>query len=235
MSIKTGTANATRGLICVMAVVVLAVGELLATGGSAAAGEQKEKNGWIALFDGQTLNGWKANEDPKAFTVENGMIVAHGVRCHLFYEGTVENHNFKNFHFKADVMTTTGANSGIFFHTGFQASGWPGKGYEAQVNSSHSDWRKSGSLWGVSDVKEKMTQDGKWFQYEIIVQGKRITLKIDGKTPVEYEEPPNVVPPKDRPERKLSSGTFALQSHPPIPGVGTGMVCFRNILVRPLP
>jgi len=238
MHIRSYGVNATTRLVLVVTVALLATGALIATGASAAASKKKGKkaeNGWIALFDGKTLNGWKANEDPKMFTVENGTIVAHGARCHLFYEGPVENHNFKNFHFRADVMTTTGANSGIFFHTAFQESGWPGKGYEAQVNSSHTDWRRSGSLWGVNDVKETLTTDGKWFQLEIIVQGNHIALRIDGKTAVEYDEPANVVPPKDRPERKLSSGTFALQSHPPIKDVGTGIVYFKNIAVRPLP
>src|SRR4028118_1789500 len=91
---------------------------------------------WISLFDGASLANWKASEHPSTFSVENGMIVVHGPRAHLFYEGPVMNHRFKNFEFKASVMTTKGSNSGIFFHTAYQETDWPSKGYEVQVNNT---------------------------------------------------------------------------------------------------
>ena len=102
------------------------------------------EDGWICLFDGKSLDGWKVSENPDSFKVEDGQIVAFGPRGHLFYDGDVENHNFKNFHFKADVMTTPGSNSGLYFHTKYQDSGWPSAGYEAQVNNTHSDPKKTG-------------------------------------------------------------------------------------------
>src|SRR5579872_4315063 len=91
-------------------------------------------DGWINLFDGQSFTGWKASEHPGTFTIADGMIVVFGERAHLFYEGPVANHNFKNFEFKAKVMTTPGSNSGMFIHTDYQEEGWPSKGYEIQVN-----------------------------------------------------------------------------------------------------
>src|SRR5215204_2010776 len=80
---------------------------------------------WIPLFDGKSLTNWRASENPATFTVENGTIVVHGPRAHLFYEGPVMNHQFKNFELKARVMTTPGSNSGIFFHTAFLDNNWP--------------------------------------------------------------------------------------------------------------
>jgi hypothetical protein len=68
---------------------------------------------WVSLFDGQTLTGWRASENPATFRVENGEIVVHGPRAHLFYDGPVMNHDFRDFELTADVMTRTGANSGI--------------------------------------------------------------------------------------------------------------------------
>ena len=65
------------------------------------------KSGWVSLFDGKTLNGWKISEHPETFSVKDGAIVVHGERAHLFYEGDVNNHNFKNYEFKATVMTRT--------------------------------------------------------------------------------------------------------------------------------
>lgn len=188
------------------------------------------KNGqWISLFDGKTLNGWKVNENPGTFNVENGAIVAAGPRSHLFYNGAVMNHNFKNFELKVSVMTTPGSNSGIYFHTEFQDDGWPEKGYEAQVNNSHSDWRRTGSLYFIKDNNESPVKDNEWFTEHIIVNGKHITIKINDKIVVEYLEPENVKRPAEIAGRLISKGTFALQGHDP-----DSKVYFKDIMVRPL-
>jgi Domain of Unknown Function (DUF1080) len=122
-----------------------------------------DDNGWVSLFDGTTLNGWKVGANAKTFSVENGAIAVNGEVAHLFYDGPVQQHSFKNFEFKADVMTMPGSNSGIYFHTAFQESSWPAKGYEVQVNNSHTDWRRTGSLYAIQDVKEVYAKDGEWF------------------------------------------------------------------------
>ena len=193
-----------------------------------AASPSGEEEGWIALFDGETLNGWQASENPASFTVEEGRIVVHGPRAHLFYVGEVENHTFKNFEFKADVMTMPGANSGLYFHTAYQADGWPAKGYEAQVNNSYeSDPRKTGSLYGIDDVMEAPASDNEWFTEHVIVQGKTITIKVNDKTLVEYTEPDTLM---QEGGRMLDRGTFALQAHDP-----DSRVYYRNIMVKPLP
>lgn len=184
---------------------------------------------WISLFDGESLDGWRANENTETFSVSDGRIVADGPRSHLFYVGEVENHNFTDFEFKADVMTTPGSNSGIYFHTEYQDSGWPTKGYEAQVNNSGSDPRKTGSLYAIEDISEAPAKDKEWFTMYIKVQGNRITIKVDGKTTVEYTEPDNAERPESMSGRLLSSGTFALQGHDP-----ESTVYYRNIMVRPI-
>jgi len=56
-----------------------------------------DKDGWISLFDGKSLAGWKANENPDTFKVENGELVVKGPRAHLFYVGDVGGGKFKNF------------------------------------------------------------------------------------------------------------------------------------------
>lgn len=187
-------------------------------------------DGWIALFDGQSLSGWKASENPATFSVENGTIVVHGLRAHLFYDGPVQNHNFKNFEFKAQVMTTPGSNSGIFIHTAYQENGWPSKGYEIQVNQTHTDWRKTGSLYSVEDVKEVYVKDNEWYTEYIKVEGKRVTVKINDRTVVDYTEPEGVEKQEGRAEKHLSSGTFALQGHDP-----NSKVYFKDVMVKPLP
>jgi hypothetical protein len=183
------------------------------------------EDGWICLFDGESLDGWKASENPDSFQVEDGKIVAFGPRAHLFYTGDVESHDFKNFHFKADVMTTPGSNSGLYFHTKYQEQGWPGIGYEAQVNNTHKDPKKTGGLYGIRDVLKAPAKDNEWFTQEIIVRGKQIVIKVNGETLVDYTEPDGVTG-----GRKLSSGTFAIQAHDP-----KSKVFVKNITVKSLP
>jgi hypothetical protein len=185
---------------------------------------------WVSLFDGKSLANWKVGENGTTFSVENGTIVAHGPTAHLFYEGDVHQHNYKNFEFKADVMTTPGSNSGIYFHTEYQESSWPKKGYEVQVNNSHTDWRRTGSLYAVQDVKEVYVKDNEWFTEYFKVEGKHVTVKINDKTVVDYTEPENVKRDAGSEGRVLSSGTFALQGHDP-----NSKVYFKNIMVKVLP
>jgi hypothetical protein len=188
------------------------------------------QDGWVSLFDGKSLANWKVGENASTFSVENGTIVAHGPTAHLFYEGDVHQHNFKNFEFKADVMTTPGSNSGIYFHTEYQESSWPKKGYEVQVNNSHTDWRRTGSLYAVQDVKEVYVKDNEWFTEYFKVEGKHVTVKINDKTVVDYTEPDSVKRDAGSEGRVISNGTFALQGHDP-----NSKVYFKNIMVKVLP
>lgn len=176
---------------------------------------------WIPLFDGKSFNDWKVNENPATFTVEDGAIVAHGERAHLFYMGPVMDHNFKNFEFKVQVMTTPGSNSGIYIHTAFQADGWPSKGYEIQVNNSHTDWRRTGSVYGVQDVKVPPAKDNEWYTQHITVNGNRITVKINDQLINDYTAGQ---------DSKLSRGTFALQGHDP-----KSKVYYKDVKVKVLP
>lgn len=189
----------------------------------------KSTEGWIPLFDGKSLEGWKASENASTFSVRDGTIVVDGPRSHLFYVGPVEGHDFKNFEFQAEVLTKPGANSGIYFHTRYQEEGWPAVGYEVQVNNTHSDPRKTGGLYAIQDVYEAPARDDEWFAIYFRVQGKRVIVKVDGKQLVDYVEPENPERPESMTQRLLSSGTFALQGHDP-----ESVIHYRNIMVRPL-
>ncbi len=192
-------------------------------------GTEDQKNKWISLFDGVSLQGWKVGTNAPSFYVENGSIVVNGEMAHLYYNGEVQLHTFKNFEFRCDVMTTAGSNSGIYFHTQYQEAGWPKKGYEVQVNNSHTDWRRTGSLWAIQDIKETYVKDNEWFTMLIKVNGKRVTVTINDTQVLDYTEPEKVHREEGMKERVLSSGTFALQGHDP-----KSKVYFKNIWVRAL-
>ncbi len=193
------------------------------------AADDNPTDGWISLFNGKDLTGWKANEHPEQWKVEDGKLVASGPRSHLFYVGTDEKNppEFENFHFIAEVMTTPGSNSGIFFRTKWQDSDWPKIGYESQVNNTHGDPVKTGSLYEVEKNFTAPAKDNEWFTEEVIVEGKHIVTKVNGKVIVDYTEP-------DDPKRVKpvlgGPGTFALQAHDP-----KSTTYYQNIRVKPLP
>ncbi len=186
--------------------------------------------GWRLLFDGTTLAGWRASEAPGSFSVRDGRIVVHGPRSHLFYVGPVADHDFRNFELQLDVMTFPGANSGVYFHTAWQDSGWPARGYEVQVNNSHEDPKRTGGLYDVEDNYRAPAKDEAWFTLRIRVEGRRVRTYVDGRQIVDYTQPPHPQRPPDMSGRMLASGTFALQAHDP-----GSEVFYRNIKVRLLP
>jgi hypothetical protein len=192
-------------------------------------------DGWIDLFDGRSMDGWQAAENPDTWRVADGCLVGEGPRSHLFYTGPVADHAFRNFDLVADVRTGPGANSGVFFHTAWQEKGWLTNGYEVQINNTHSgsdDYRElklTGSLYAVRNIYAACARDGEWFRLRVRVVGKRIRVWVNDYPTVDYVEPADPPRPK-RPGRVLSRGTFALQGHDP-----GSRVAFRSIRVRPLP
>jgi hypothetical protein len=192
--------------------------------------KKNNQDGWISLFDGKSFNGWKVGNNASSFRVDSGMIIVNGPVAHLFYVGDVKNHDFKNFEFKAQVMTTPGSNSGIYFHTKYQEKGFPDNGFEAQVNNSHTDWKRTGSLYDIQEVKETYVKDNEWYTEYIKVEGKHVIIKINDKQVVDYTEPDDYKANPDHPGRIISSGTFALQGHDP-----KSKVYFKDIMVKPLP
>lgn len=180
---------------------------------------------WVEMFDGKTLEGWKVNsENPDTFSVEDGAIKVEGPRAHLFY-GESGDAKFKNFEFECEVKTAENSNSGIFIHTKFQDKGWPSQGYECQVNASHKDWRKTGSIYSFQDLKIPGHKDAEWFTYNIKVEGNKITVTIDGKVTNEYTEPAD----HSEKTKRLSEGTIALQGHDP-----GSLIHFRKLRIKKL-
>ena len=183
---------------------------------------------WVTIFDGNSLDGWKMNENKGTWSLEDGAIVCHGPRSHLFYVG--DKKPFVNFEFQAEVMTRPGSNAGIYFHTRYQDSGWPKYGYESQVNVTHKDPQKTGGLYGVVTVSDPPCKDNEWWMQHIIVKGRHVTVKINGETVVNYTEPEGKNPYSKDAERLLGGGTFALQGHDP-----DSEVHFRSIRIKRLP
>ena len=195
-------------------------------------------DGWTQIFNGKDLTGWKSNEDTEGksgvFTVEDGKLKVSGGRSHLFYLGADGKAKFKNFEFKAKMMTTPGSNSGIYFHTEFQDKDWPKKGFECQVNATHTDRKKTGGLYAVKDVLDNApNKDNVWCDYHIKVEGKHVVTMIDGKVTSDWTQPDDWDPTKSLKNmdgRKLGEGTFAIQGHDP-----KSTTFYKDIFIKPLP
>jgi len=188
--------------------------------------------GWLDLFDGSTLNGWKTGGNPGSWTVKDGHLVGSGPASHLFYTSR----SFKNFEFEGEVLTRPGCNSGIYFHTAFQEGGFPKKGFEVQVNNTalgegtYRERKRTGSLYSIRNVPQQLARDNEWFRIAIAVRGKNIQVRVNGMLTVDYTEPATpVLPPTQETGRFLGEGLFALQCHD-----AGSLVQFRGLRVRTL-
>ena len=172
------------------------------------------QEGWHSIFDGKTLDGWQANNNPESWSVRDGAITGDGVASHLFYM----REKCINCEFKAEVRINHGGNSGMYVRAAF-APGFP-KGYEAQVDNTHSDPVRTGSLYNFVKVFEQLIPDNTWWTQDVLINGNHIVIKVNDRTTVDYIEKKNT----------FTAGYVALQQH----NKG-GVVEFRKLMLRALP
>ncbi len=191
---------------------------------------------WQSLFDGKTLNGWKASENTGSFKVIDGQIACDGPCSHLFYVGPGGRADFRNFELSVEANAGSRANSGVYFHTAYQDAGWPSKGFEVQVHNArwgeggYRENKLTGSLYGVRNVYKPLVHDNEWFALTVRVTGKRVQIRVNDVLVVDYVEPALPAEDRDWAGHRLDHGTFALQCHDP-----NSKVFYRNLRVRVLP
>ncbi len=213
-----------------LAVLLFALALLPALGPQAAA-DDKDDQGWVQLFNGKDLTGWKLHPKPGGKIVDvlpveksgrllaYGLLVGSGPHSHLFSERG----DYVNFRYRVEAIINDKGNSGQYFRTQFGPD-FP-KGYEAQINATHTDRIRTGSLY-FPKIKELLVLDdaphkpNEWFTQEVIAEGNHIIIKVNGKTTVDWKDP----------ENRFQKGHFALQGHDP----GT-VVKFKKIEVKELP
>lgn len=187
------------------------------TGPSRAADGEK----WVPLFDGKTLSGWTIADGSTGTwkVMDDGVIHGSGPVSHLFSPRG----DYKNFKYKAEIKIADKANSGMYFRTE-KGPGFP-NGYEAQINSSHTDKVRTGSLYNLVKVYDVLVPPDTWFTQEVDAEGDHITIKVNGKTVVDYTAS------KDRDGKNYhKEGYFAFQQHDP-----KSEVWIKNVEVMELP
>ncbi len=104
--------------------------------------EEGRRQGWVQLFNGKNLNGWVVHPEDKArWSVQDGSIVGEGPVGHLY----TERGDYENFDFRIEAMISDGGNSGQYFRSEI-AKGFPPAHYEAQIDATHADPQRTGSL-----------------------------------------------------------------------------------------
>jgi len=175
--------------------------------------------GWIPLVHGNAKADWIERFDKGSWHVSpEDAIVAEG-RGNLFTK-----EEYDDFHLFAEVRVSEAADSGILFRCdrNHLVAEHP-VAYEAMINATNQQNPRTGSLMdptaGYEYGKDPGVPPGRWFTYEVVAEGERVTLKVDGKVTLEgkflHAEP--------------KRGPIGLQ----FPGDGR-RIEFRNVWIRPL-
>ena len=173
-----------------------------------------DTDGWISMFDGKTLNGWKANERPES--LDGSRRRHHGRR--RSQPPVLDGARVRELRVQGGPEDRSPRQLRMYFRTAF-GPGFP-KGYEAQVNSSHTDPVRTGSLYNFVKVLDTLIPDDTWGTQHIIADGNHIIIKVNDKVTVDYIEATN----------RYTKGYLALQQH----NKGS-VVQYRNLMFRPLP
>jgi hypothetical protein len=213
----------------------------------AAQDAKSDDEGWIALFNGKDFTGWKIPNPPSGqfkgvtekknsagkviafvgetkggkevtlWEVKDGMIVGGGPASHIFTETEAE-----DFHFRVEAKINDKGNSGQYFRTAFGPN-FP-KGYEAQINATHGDRIRTGSLY-FPNIKEVLVlntaphKPDEFFTKEVIARGNHIQVLVNGKKTVDWMDPKNT----------YTKGHFALQGHDP-----GSVMTFKTVEYKPI-
>ena len=230
-----------------IATLLLALGIFAAASTAAVAQltDEMRRDGWVSIFDGTTLEGWKPNGPVTGWKVVNGNIVGNGGMNHLYYMEELQ-----NFELKIDVKINKGGNSGVYVKSQWQDNTWPTTGFELQVNSSQSDPQKTASLYNIIKIYEAPHQDDEWFTYHITCNGNTMDVRVNGKMLYTYVEPIRRPPGQagqgggqrggqsggqapqitEQNKRISQRGYIALQQHDP-----GSTPWFKNVFIKKLP
>lgn len=237
-----------------IAFIAIAVAASLSVPPRVTAEDKKSEEGWIQLFNGKDFTGWKIPDPPSGnfkgvkevkndsgkvvafvgiqkdgkevtlWQIKDGMIVGGGPASHIFTDVEAD-----NFHYRVEAKINDKGNSGQYFRTQF-GPGFP-KGYEAQINATHGDQIRTGSLYPsfgkLSDEDRKKIlvlktaphKPDEFFTQEVVADGNHIQIFVNGKKTVDFTDPNNT----------YKKGHFALQGHDP-----GSIMTFKKVEYKPI-
>ncbi len=193
-----------------------------------------EAEGWVQLFNGKDLTGWKFHLDhPGNWEVKDGVLSGSKRQSHLFSERA----DYGNFHLRAEVKINLGGDSGIMFRAPFELRpgrtpsefGVPGC-YEAELHKNRSHALPTGSISETTGdapptslgrvLDSSLTEPDEWFTYEVIAENNQFITKINGSEAANCNDP----------QGRHQTGHLALQVWH-----ANTLVQFRKIEIKELP
>jgi hypothetical protein len=171
--------------------------------------EQELAEGWIALFDGQSLFGWQAASAAN-WRVENGAIVVDSGEAGLLCTTT----EFSDYELSLEFRCPAATNSGIFLHTPLKPADPARDCYELNIAGSDNPFPTGGLVGRAKSAVEPRADE--WQTFAVALQGGHVVVKLNGQLAVDYTD-----------SQPLQRGHIGLQ-------LNKGKVEFRRIRLKPL-
>ncbi|QWD20830.1 DUF1080 domain-containing protein [Polynucleobacter paneuropaeus] len=170
-----------------------------------------DKDGFINLIDGQSLNGWSIIGNG-SWVVGNGIVEGNKAMGYL-----ITDQSYKNFIIRAEFWANEDANSGIFLRCQDRTKVTSDNAYEVNIFDKRPDQNyATGAIVDVAKVSLVPKAAGKWNTFEITANGSHFKVVMNGEVTV-----------ADGQDAKFSQGPIALQS-------AGGVVKFRKLQIKPL-
>ena len=168
--------------------------------------------GWIRLFDGQSLLGWKSTSDADWKVENDHIVVTKGQPGFLQTEVRFSDYEIE-LEFQADEKT----NSGLFLRTSDDVKDPSKDCYEINIAPTDNPF-PTGSIVGRSKVSEQVTapESDQWHSLHALVDQDHIQVWVNGQQAADYKDTTGLV-----------AGKIGLQFR-------EGAIRFRNIRLRPI-
>ena len=174
--------------------------------------------GWISLFDGQTLFGWRSNNPQEQggpnWRVEEGVIVADEGESGLLLTRV----SLADYELICEYRLEPQGNSGIFLRSPFHPKNPAVDCYELNMCDSHPKGFTTGSIVGRQKVAEEVAEEGQWREFRLRVEENQIVSQLDGRIVIDFV---------DQSDDRRRTGFIGLQKN-------VGKIEFRKVSLRPV-
>ena len=195
-----------RSTVVVLGLLLIAVISLQAVSGVAS----QASGGWTTLFDGVNLDGWNVLGNAN-WELADGAVQADSGSGFL-----VTQNSYSDFELTLEFWVDEPANSGIFIRCADAQAVTDTNSYEVNIYDTRSDQTyRTGGIVHIASPMSVINAGGSWNSYQIMAEGPRLTVTLNGTPMVNVED------------TQFADGPIALQ-------YGAGIVKFRNVRIRPL-
>lgn len=174
--------------------------------------EEEIAAGWISLFDGRSLFGWKIPAETNWHVEGDSIVADSGSKSLLLTPFQLD-----DFELRCGFHLSPGGNSGIFLRTAASATDPARDTYELNICDSHPT-HKTGSLVGRHVALDVPAVEGAWHDFRVLCEGPRIQVWLDGSQIVDFT---------DTSEFTRLTGKLGLQ-------MNEGRAAYKNVCIRPL-